>query len=46
MTQEFSEFDKFELPQYDKNTTLPHLVPQGASVTDRKTNKQTKSENS
>lgn len=22
-----------ELPQYDKNTTLPHLAPQGPSVT-------------
>lgn len=33
MTQEFPKYDKFELPQYDKNTTMPHLVPQGTSVT-------------
>lgn len=36
MTQEFPDYDKFELPQYDKNTTLPHLEPQGTSVTDSK----------
>lgn len=33
MTQEFPEYDKSELPQYDKNTALPHLSPQGTSVT-------------
>lgn len=33
MTQEFPEYDKFELPQQDKNTALPHLLPQGTSVT-------------